>query len=242
MAPALSPLDAEICGAEISSWRAFKDTKLYDVLAAAPLTAWYAASAWQRVPSLVRELSQASLADADAKFILNKLAEAAGIALILAVLVFLLLRGPAKARTPGLLPRVSAIFGTYLGLAIVFLPYRDPGLAMSSLSLFLILGGFSFSVYALGYLGRSFSIMAEARQLVTTGPYSVIRHPLYLGEAAATIGLMLQYFSPLAVAIVALQIAFQLNRIANEERILAREFPAYNAYMARSARFIPGVY
>ena len=224
------------------SWRSFQRTKLYDVVAAAPLTAWYAVSAWQRVPSLVSDLWRVESADVDAKFVLTELAQAASIVLILAILLFLLLRGPAKAKTPGLFPRVSAVFGTYLAVAVVYLPQHEMNAALSAVSLLLILGGVSFAIYALAHLGRSFSIMAEARKLVTDGPYAVIRHPLYVGEAAATTGLMLQYFSPLAVAIVALQLSFQILRIQNEERILCRQFPGYSAYMERSARFIPGVY
>lgn len=224
------------------SWAAFKNSKVYDALAALPLTLWYALCAWQRVPGLVHDLAHAELSDLSLHFILDKLAQAASSAFILAVLVFLLLRGPARARTRGLVPRLTAVFGTYLAMAVVFLPLRELGTAAMALSLLLIIGGVGFSVYALGHLGRSFSVMAEARRLVTDGPYAHIRHPLYLGEGVATIGLMLQYLSPLALALVALQLAFQMLRIANEERILARQFPEYRAYMARTARFIPGIY
>jgi protein-S-isoprenylcysteine O-methyltransferase Ste14 len=92
------------------------------------------------------------------------------------------------------------------------------------------------------FLGRSFSVMAQARKLVTAGPYSLVRHPLYLGEGMAILGMMLQYLSPLAVAIVGMQFAFQLQRMQNEERVLTSQFPEYRDYMARTACIIPGVY
>jgi len=84
--------------------------------------------------------------------------------------------------------------------------------------------------------------MAEARKLVTDGPYARIRHPLYLGEAISIVGLMLQYLSPVAVAIVGVQLSFQLLRMKNEELILTRIYPEYDAYKSRTARLLPGVY
>jgi protein-S-isoprenylcysteine O-methyltransferase Ste14 len=47
--------------------------------------------------------------------------------------------------------------------------------------------GSALAVFALTTAGCFCSLMAEARQLVTCGPYRVIRYPLYLAEAIATI-------------------------------------------------------
>ena len=84
--------------------------------------------------------------------------------------------------------------------------------------------------------------MAEARRLVTNGPYGSIRHPLYLGEAISMLGLTLQYLSPLALLIMALQFFFQFERMRNEEQVLTALFPEYEAYRGRTARLIPGLY
>jgi len=77
-----------------------------------------------------------------------------------------------------------------------------------------ILCGVVFALYAVLELGRSFSVMPEARRLVTNGPYSVIRHPVYLGEAVALAGVTSQYLSPWALLLLALQFIFQLERMA----------------------------
>jgi protein-S-isoprenylcysteine O-methyltransferase Ste14 len=91
-------------------------------------------------------------------------------------------------------------------------------------------------------LRASFSIMAEARQLVTIGVYRLVRHPLYLAEEIAAIGVVMQFFSPWTALILVVQIGFQLRRMRNEEIILAEIFPEYLAYRERTARLVPGIY
>jgi protein-S-isoprenylcysteine O-methyltransferase Ste14 len=102
--------------------------------------------------------------------------------------------------------------------------------------------GHVLAVYALAWLGRSFSIMAEARRLVTSGPYARVRHPLYLAEEIAVIGLFLQYASPSTALLVVAHLAFQLQRMRNEEQILRDSFPEYAAYARATRRLVPGVY
>jgi len=84
--------------------------------------------------------------------------------------------------------------------------------------------------------------MSEARKLVIGGPYSIVRHPLYLGEQLALVGVALQYMSPVAFALLALQFSFQIYRMGFEEQVLSDAFPEYAAYKARTARLIPGIY
>jgi len=85
-------------------------------------------------------------------------------------------------------------------------------------------------------------MMAEARRLVTSGPYRFVRHPLYLAEELAIIGISMQFFSLSTAFVLVVQIAFQLRRMYNEEAVLAATFPEYAAYQARTARLIPGIY
>ena len=98
------------------------------------------------------------------------------------------------------------------------------------------------SIVALAHLGRSFSLMAEARRLVTTGPYSIVRHPLYLFEEIASLGILLQFFSVYTALIFVLHILIQLQRMKNEETVLEKAFPEYQLYKARTARVIPKLY
>jgi protein-S-isoprenylcysteine O-methyltransferase Ste14 len=106
----------------------------------------------------------------------------------------------------------------------------------------LILLGAALAVYALTQLGRSFSVMAEARQLVTSGVYRIVRHPLYVAEEIAVIGLVIQFLSYQTLLLVAVHAGFQLRRMRNEEAILISSFPEYGAYKEKTARLIPGIY
>jgi len=74
----------------------------------------------------------------------------------------------------------------------MFFPRRGLSISMEMTAIFLVLIGNAGSIIALRQLGRSFSVMAEARQLVTSGLYRFVRHPLYLTEEIAIIGVFVQ--------------------------------------------------
>jgi len=126
------------------------------------------------------------------------------------------------------------VAGTFLG--VVQLPPQELSSALYLVSLLLIIGGTGLAIYAALVLGRSISILPEARRLVTRGPYALLRHPLYLGEIVAIAGVALQYRSAWALLLLALVCAFQLQRMKYEERVLFQVFPKYGDYMARTAR------
>ena len=102
--------------------------------------------------------------------------------------------------------------------------------------------GLVLSLWALAHLRRSFSILAEARQVVASGPYRFVRHPLYLGEAITMLGLCLKIGAYSAVAFWAVVNGFQLVRARIEEEKLSREFAEYRAYRERTRFILPGIY
>jgi protein-S-isoprenylcysteine O-methyltransferase Ste14 len=139
----------------------------------------------------------------------------------------------------GIEPRISALLGTFLCVALAFVPKAELGPILSAVSTALIMIGASLSFAVLRWLGRSFSILAEARRLVTEGPYRVVRHPLYICEGIAVLGVTLQVISPLAVLIAIAVAIVQYRRMINEEKILNSAFPEYRAYAARTPLVIP---
>lgn len=161
--------------------------------------------------------------------------------LVLVVVTTIFRLKPIKS-ADGIEPRISALGGTFLlGLLALAPPAAPLPPALTSFALVLVIVGFGLSTYVLHWLGRSFSIMAEARRLVTGGPYRVVRHPLYLTEEIAIIGVILLNFSPLALLLGAAHWALQLRRMRNEERVLTAAFPDYSDYAATTPRVIPAM-
>ncbi len=163
--------------------------------------------------------------------------------LFLALQVFMhaiRLRPINKAR--GLQPKISALLGLTLGNTLLLIGRAQPVPWIDATSTLLLLLGNYLCIVTLLNLGRSLSIMAEARRLVTSGPYRFIRHPLYFAEEIAFIGLFLQFRSWPALGILLLHFAFQIMRMLNEERVLLATFPEYRGYMQKTARLIPGVW
>lgn len=218
-------------------------TKAHDLFAVLPLFSWYAFVSIGTLGVISREIGTLSLTHPDLKLVLLILSQLGVMLFTGTALSLLLLRLPPKNGAQGFLPRAAAILGTFLSIAMALLldPVSVPPAALA-VSTVMIFGGTIFAVYAILHLGRSFSLMAEARELVTTGPYARIRHPLYVAEEIAIFGVAIQYFSAAAMAILICQIACQFYRMGREEDVLGETFPEYAAYKARTARLIPGVY
>jgi protein-S-isoprenylcysteine O-methyltransferase Ste14 len=133
-----------------------------------------------------------------------------------------------------------AFFGSFSILGLGLLPGHRPRPELFVLSQAVILGGLVYTIWALLYLRRSFSILPEARRLITGGPYRLSRHPLYLGEGLAAIGLALPIASAAGWLLIACFLAAQAVRIHLEEAVLSRQFPAeYAEYSSRVPRYFP---
>jgi protein-S-isoprenylcysteine O-methyltransferase Ste14 len=83
----------------------------------------------------------------------------------------------------------------------------------------------------------------RGQSIVTTGPYSIVRHPMYAGAALYMIGTALLLGSWIGLAATPLLIGVLSVRIAIEERTLRGEFPDYASYAARVRyRLVPGLW
>jgi protein-S-isoprenylcysteine O-methyltransferase Ste14 len=96
-------------------------------------------------------------------------------------------------------------------------------------------------------MGKNWSLVARTRedhQLVQSGPFAVVRHPIYVALFFFMIAMAIAdgHTRNLLLAVPVYALGTWL-RIRHEERILRDQFGAdYDAYAARVKRFVPGVF
>ena len=103
--------------------------------------------------------------------------------------------------------------------------------------------GALFAIWAKGKLGRwftaSFGIKTD-HELVTSGPYRVVRHPIYTGLLLLGIGLGVAFDSWLTVGFSLLfAIPFALHAAIEEQMLAAHFGDAWRAYALRTPRIVP---
>ncbi len=161
---------------------------------------------------------------------------------IVCVMVLLIVRRPPLRKAQGWAPRAAGLAGFLFPLTFVALPRAELTPLLLGASNALTLAGSLAAIFVYRWLGAAFSILPQARGLVTGGPYRYVRHPLYLAEFVFIAGVALEYRQPWPeLAMLGISIV-QLPRMAFEERVLSEAFPDYRDYANRTARLIPGVY
>lgn len=130
---------------------------------------------------------------------------------------------------------------------LLYLILTSPLALASPLAFLLFLGGVILGLAALFVMRNSrFGITPDVRErslLVTTGPYALIRHPMYMSVLLVALGLLLE--APGTARLIAFLILFaDLNiKYRYEEHLLNQAFPdEYPAYRIRTKALIPFVY
>lgn len=218
-----------------------QETKYYDVIAALPLILWFAYGALQLRAVLAYDWSLIVAGTASLFTWVQFFALLAAAAFDLLLVYMLVARDRPVARSQGLLPRAFGVIGTFMGVGILQLPVAHLTLPMQIFAAILIGLGSLGSLLVLARLGKSFSILPEARKLVTGGPYSLMRHPLYTVEIITILGTAMQFQGPWSWAISLLVMVLLWIRSHYEEQVLAGVYPEYGEYRARTKRFIPGI-
>jgi len=139
-----------------------------------------------------------------------------------------------------LISPVAWFHGTWLGSRM----YPD-SLAMALAGALLTLLGVAFACWARHVLGRNWSSVVQVKQdheLIQSGPYRWVRHPIYTGLLLAFLGTgmaMGEWRGAITVVIVATSFWFKLRQ---EERWMRETFGAsYEQYMQHTKALIPGL-
>jgi protein-S-isoprenylcysteine O-methyltransferase Ste14 len=167
---------------------------------------------------------------ADAGVIMATLARVSQWMFVALLAVLPLIRHRPIAKSTALLPRFAALVTVCIPPFCVLLERAPSNLFFNVLAVVAGVSASILGVLTLSFLGRSFSVMPEARRLVTTGPYSIVRHPLYLFELLGVVGIVLQVRSLPGVMLLALIVVLQIARARWEEAVLDRAIPEFAAY------------
>jgi protein-S-isoprenylcysteine O-methyltransferase Ste14 len=150
--------------------------------------------------------------------------------------------GRAAPRNPSRNPVAFAACAAAMGGAVAFgsPPASAPVAVVLAGDLVAVLSC-AWLLLSVSFLGRCFGVLPEARGLVTHGPYKIVRHPVYLGEIGATVGLAIAAPTIPNALLLAVVIAVQFLRMKLEENALRAAFPEYQRYAETVPRVLPSV-
>lgn len=139
-----------------------------------------------------------------------------------------------------------AAFGLFFAALLIFSGNSDASMALPlALSgCLLALAGAALVVRSRAELGPAWSLVPKADQgtgLVTTGPYRLVRHPIYLGLALLAVGEALAFDSwPALVIVLSAVVPTLAWRAHAEEKLLSRTLgDRYAVYRKRTRMIIP---
>ncbi len=130
------------------------------------------------------------------------------------------------------------IYLPFLGLHIA----GGWGLALQAVGGLIFLAALALHTWARLHLGRFYAERVEVQtghQVIATGPYALVRHPVITSFFGMAIGLLLLNPSVLTVLLLLYTFWDFLRAARQEETLLAEHLPDYAAYAARTPRFWP---
>ena len=149
------------------------------------------------------------------------------------VVLFILLRRPTRDISRRGQDWLLGLAGTLLPLMAVA-PQGQPLLPIL-LCEALMIAGFALQLAAKLTLRRSFGVVAANRGVKASGPYRLVRHPMYAGYALTHVGFLLSGPAWWNLVLYASVLTIAVRRIVAEERVL-RADPAYDA-LAEKVRY-----
>jgi len=127
----------------------------------------------------------------------------------------------------------------YIALSAPVLSSSIPGMLVESAGIFLAV----HAIYIIRI--RNVNITPTVKpnsELVTSGPYKLIRHPMYIAQIIAIMPLVIEYFSIYRLSVLIILSVTLLIKVQYEEKQLSAQFPDYEIYKLNTWKFIPYIY
>jgi protein-S-isoprenylcysteine O-methyltransferase Ste14 len=138
----------------------------------------------------------------------------------------------------------------FIGLLVV--PALDHRFGWSAVPLYGAMAGdllvaVGFSFIFLVYRENTFSSatieVAKDQRVIATGPYAIVRHPMYASASLYLVGTPLALGSYWGLVPVVGMLPFLIWRLVEEERLLARTLPGYGEYQRQVRhRLVPWIW
>lgn len=137
-------------------------------------------------------------------------------------------------------------------IALLVVPALDFRFKWSSMPLYLVVAGdlltvLGFYIVYLIYKENPFTSatieIAGDQKVISTGPYAIVRHPMYAGSLLYIVGIPLALGSYWGLLAIAGMMPFLIWRLFDEERFLSKNLPGYTDYCEKVRwRLMPGVF
>jgi protein-S-isoprenylcysteine O-methyltransferase Ste14 len=138
--------------------------------------------------------------------------------------------------------RVIMFFASVGFIALLVVPALDHRFGWSVVPLagvvagdILVAMGFYviFRVYRVNTFTAATIQVAADQRVISSGPYAIVRHPMYAGASLYVVGTPLALGSYWGLLAAAAMLPFLIWRLVDEERLLARKLPGYTEYQQR---------
>jgi len=158
--------------------------------------------------------------------------------------------GPTAEREPR--QKVIMLFASLGFIALLVVPALDHRFGWSAVPLWLVVIGdvltavgfyLIYRVYRVNTFTSATIQVAANQSVVSTGPYAVVRHPMYASASLYVIGTPLALGSWWGLLAVVATLPFLIWRLLDEERLLAQRLPGYTEYQKEVPyRLVPRIW
>jgi protein-S-isoprenylcysteine O-methyltransferase Ste14 len=148
--------------------------------------------------------------------------------------------------------KIIMFFATIGFTALLVVPAIDHRFKWSSVPVYLVIAGdtltaLGFYIVFVVYKENTFTSatieVASDQKVISTGPYAIVRHPMYAGSMLYLFAMPLALGSYWGLLVVAAMLPILLWRLVDEERLLSEKLPGYKEYCAKVRwRLIPGIF